>query len=283
MPAQLDATPRISGPPDTAGSYLKGFGQGAQVAEANARIAQAQQQLAAQQQQAAMEAQVKQDQIAQNSRIEQQKAEIAREYNQSRIRLNQEKVAQAKQINDQRAVMVARQMQEEAAYQKDIAPADKGGGGMSPFEAMSRHPGMIPNMSGFASSVSRQRNAQVPGSVQAQSVLDPISKAPIPGVFAAPGVSGGMGIHNQPGFMPKDVNRSAQVAYLKQQLKNREDKLQDRSVQAGLREKDPDALAIKQEAEEIKRQLTDLIGLSSSSSKTITHRYVDGKFVPIGK
>lgn len=98
---------------DPAQEFLGGYSQGAQVAEANARMAQAAQQhaqqiqhaaqqLQQQQHEAQMRHEIEQQRLEQNSRIEQQQLEISRAYHDAQIGMQQQRLQEAKVMNDQR-------------------------------------------------------------------------------------------------------------------------------------------------------------------------------------
>lgn len=103
----LVPTPWIPGPPKVGEMFLQGYGQGAQAAEANARIGQAQAQLAAQQQQTAMEIELKKEQLAQQSRLALQKAEIEKAYRTAQIGLANQRLEQQRSVNDLKIKQVA--------------------------------------------------------------------------------------------------------------------------------------------------------------------------------
>lgn len=123
MPAMVP-TPWIEGPPPAAATFLQGYGQGAQVGEANARIAQAQAALAAQQQQHTAEIEMRKQQIAQNTRLELQKAEIAKAYHEAQIGMAQQRLQQAKAMDQLKWMQSAHKFAASQEYERGLQAID---------------------------------------------------------------------------------------------------------------------------------------------------------------
>lgn len=155
MAAALPPTPWLQ-PPNTAQNYLHGYGLGQQGAAEQARIAEAQQRLQQQAQQVQMEMAMKQQELEKQHLMDQQRIEIARSYHEQQMALGQQKLEEAKKVQEQKAVLAARQYQEQQAYLQDLSVTK------DPYGAISRHPGMFPNMSGFGSAMRPGKQAATP-------------------------------------------------------------------------------------------------------------------------
>lgn len=112
MPAGLPETPWIRSY-DTPALYLHGYGQGAQIAEAQARLAQ-------QQQQFAVQSEMQKQEMEQKNRLAQQQMEIMNAYRTAQIGLQQQKLKEAQNVNAIKTANAAQLMQAQRKYQTDL-------------------------------------------------------------------------------------------------------------------------------------------------------------------
>lgn len=209
-------------PSDAAETFISAYHAGASVNMAKARLQQ-------EQQQAQMELQAKKEIAQQNNLRQQQQLEIEKARAQAEMGLKQQALDQADQKIKLTAASAARKYAAQEKYKQLIST------GMNPDEAALKiGPEAFGSMAGMAglskevyqrqhpfvpsettvggqkliqTSPNRFEKASVPpsvGPVQAQDVLDPQTGQPIPGVFAAPGASGAMGVHNKPKVVTPD-------------------------------------------------------------------------------
>ena len=217
MPASYPIPPWLqTKPSDAAETFISAYHAGATVNIAKARLAQEQQQME-------MEMQAKREAQAQQALRQQQELAMEKARTQAEIGLKQSALDQAQQKIKLTADAAARKYAAQEQYRQLIDS------GMSPDEAALKiGPQAFSSMAGMAglskevfqrkhpfvpttttvdgqkliqTSPNRFEKASIPpniGPVQAQAVLDPSTQQPIPGVFAAPGASGAMVVHNRP-------------------------------------------------------------------------------------
>lgn len=185
--AEYPIPPWLAQRSDPAAEYAASFRQAQQI---SASMAQEQARLQEASDRAAMEQQVRQKALEQQSALQTQELAQTKAYQDAQIGLRHAELQQGQQKIQMAAEQAARKFQAQAAFQQEI------GDGSDPqkitrailkWGAAMGEPG---GATAAAIRASAQKPAFVPGAVQAQPVLDPQTKAPMPGFIATPSAGG---------------------------------------------------------------------------------------------
>jgi len=196
---------------DLGEDYLGGLRAGAEIAHQKAAL----------EQQAglhAMELSLKQQQMARENAIEQQKLEVTKAYHTQQTQLMSQRLEQAQQVANLKTQEAARRFAATQAYQKDLQ------GGMSPLDAIMRNfPGTDESMTGYgqlARMMQGDKKPVPPPSVENVQVGD----RSIP-YLKIPEANGGyrmQAVHEQ----GRDVQNDAMIRMRVRELERKRDKLE---------------------------------------------------------
>lgn len=189
---------------DVPGEFGKGYGLGLQTEQFNVRAQMELDQAAERTALARMELDTRQRQIDQQAKLEQARIAVSQAYHEATISMQKERLAEAQRAMKIKTDQAALQMQEIAAFQREVDA------GVPESKAALRHPFMLgPTMSGFGPLARTRAVAELPaGGMATSPVLDPLTGKPMPGVFGALSASGAVIPHNIPGYRSEEQKAS---------------------------------------------------------------------------
>lgn len=188
-------------PADTAAEYSRGLALGVQIQHQNAAMAQ-------EAQQTQMQLELKKQQLAQDATLANQKIELERAMHQEQMALRKAELDQAAQ----KIAIATKQAADSYAAQRELQSRVRAGEDQEKV-MLELYPRLFKSGSGLGGVLNAMRTrTQLSGPVQAQPVLDPFTKQPMPGVFSVPNERGGMSLRNTPGYQaPGAVHRDDQL------------------------------------------------------------------------